>query len=119
MFIQEPTLENLQEALQTLVAEQQDLSKQAAHSTLSLSRLNQRLVIFERYFIALSRKGLPSSRGEAEREEKVVVIEDEESLKGDKEKETELPESGSGVSVVEVKKEGKSPVEVKQSSPAK
>ena len=114
LTIQEPTLEHLQEALQTLVAEQQDLSKQAAHSTLSLSRLNQRLVIFERYFIAISRKGHASGGSEGDREEKKVAIDDEESLKGDKEKETELPESGGGGGVsVEVKKEGKLVVEKK------
>ena len=115
---QEPTLEHLKEALQTLVAEQQDLSKQAAHSTLSLSRLNQRLVIFERYFIALSRKGLSTRGTEGDGEETKVSIEDEEGLKGDKEKETELPESGSIVHISggddDLKKERKSAVENKQ-----
>ena len=98
------------------MSEQQELSKQAAHSTLSLSRLNQRLVVFERYFIALWRKGLVTGEGEAEKEENQVAIEDEESLKGDKEKETELPESGSAVVVVEeeVKKEENVVVEKKQ-----
>ena len=59
-------MEHLGEALQTLVAEQQDLSLRAARSTLSLHRLNQRLVVLERYFIALSRKGLSSGVGEVE-----------------------------------------------------
>ena len=115
-FHQEPTLEHLQEALQTLVTEQQDLSKQAAHSTLSLSRLNQRLVIFERYFIAISRKGLSSTETEGEGEDIQLTLEDEESLKGDKEKETELPESETVVVGEEIKKEGKTSVEKKQPS---
>lgn len=62
-------MDNLSEALQALVTEQQDLSLRAAQSTLSLSRLNQRLVILERYFIALSRKGICSVEGEEEKEE--------------------------------------------------
>ena len=49
-----------------------------------------------------------------------MAIEDEESLKGDKEKETELPESGSAVVVEEeVKKEEKLVVEKKQISSTK
>ena len=63
---QETSVEHLGEALQTLVAEQQDLSLRAARSTLSLHRLNQRLVVLERFFIALSRKGLSSGLGEVE-----------------------------------------------------
>ena len=119
-FHQEPTLEHLREALQTLVTEQQDLSKQAAHSTLSLSRLNQRLVIFERYFIAISRKGLSTQETEGEGEEKgVTFLEDEESLKGDKEKETELPESETVVVGEEMKKEVKSSPEKKPPSSPK
>ena len=109
----------MQEALQTLVTEQQDLSRQAAHSTLSLSRLNQRLVIFERYFIAISRKGLSTPGTEGDGEEKKVVVEDEESLKGDKEKEMELPESETVVVGEEMKKESKAHVEKKQSSTPK
>jgi len=66
---QETSMDNLSEALQALVTEQQDLSLRAAQSTLSLSRLNQRLVILERYFIALSRKGICSVEGEEEKEE--------------------------------------------------
>lgn len=119
LFHQEPTLEHLREALQTLVTEQQDLSKQAAHSTLSLSRLNQRLVVFERYFIAISRKGLSTPEIEVEGEEKVVALEDEESLKGDKEKETELPESETVVVGEEMKKEGTSSPEKKPPSSPK
>lgn len=118
-FRQEPTLEHLREALQTLVTEQQDLSKQAAHSTLSLSRLNQRLVVFERYFIAISRKGLSAPEPEGEGEENGVTLEDEESLKGDKEKETELPESETVVVGEELKKEGKTPPEKKPPSSPK
>ena len=73
-------MDHLAEALQTLVAEQQDLSLRAARSTLSLHRLNQRLVVLERYFIALSRKGLSSG-----------VVEVEGGEEGDKM--VELPES--------------------------
>ena len=84
---QETSVDHLREALQTLVAEQQDLSLRAAQSTLSLSRLNQRLVVLERYFIALSRKGICSGEGEEEKEEK-----EEEWEEGDG-KVMELPES--------------------------
>ena len=63
---QETSVEHLGEALQTLVAKQQDLSLRAARSTLSLHRLNQRLVVLEWYFIALSRKGLSSGVGEVD-----------------------------------------------------
>ena len=48
------------------MGEQQDISHQAALSTLSLNRLNQRLVVMERYFIALSHKGLSCVEGESE-----------------------------------------------------
>ena len=50
---------------------------------------------------------------EGEGEENRVMIEDEESLKGDKEKETELPESESVVVGEEMKKEGLTAVEKK------
>jgi len=62
-------MDNLSEALQALVTEQQALSLRAAQSTLSLSLLNQRLVRLERYFTALSRKGICSVAGEEEKEE--------------------------------------------------
>lgn len=51
-------MEHLRESLHTLVMEQQELYQKAAHSALSISRLNQRLVIMERYFLALTRKGV-------------------------------------------------------------
>ena len=95
-------MDHLREALQTLVAEQQDLSQKAAQSTLSLSRLNQRLVILERYFVALSRKGISSSGSEdggekgAEGEGALDEAEDEEIKDGEK-KFKELPESEVGV----------------------
>ena len=41
-----------------LVAEQQDLSHQAVQSNLSLNRLNQRVGVLERHFIAVLRRGL-------------------------------------------------------------
>ncbi len=57
-------MEHLRDALHTLVTEQQELSQKAAHSTLSLGRLNQRLIIMERYFLALTRKGVvPQDEG--------------------------------------------------------
>lgn len=45
----------LKECLSVLVKEQQALAIQSATTTLSALRLKQRLVILERYFIALSR----------------------------------------------------------------
>ena len=50
-------MEHLREALHTLVIEQQELYQKAAYSTLSLGRLHQRLVLVERYFLAMARKG--------------------------------------------------------------
>ncbi len=49
---------HLREALHTLVGEQQELYQKAAHSALSLGRLHQRLVLMERYFLAMVRKGV-------------------------------------------------------------
>lgn len=57
-FAQEPSVEHLRESLHTLVGEQQELYQKAAHSALSLGRMHQRLVIMERYFLALTRKGV-------------------------------------------------------------
>lgn len=51
-------MEHLRESLRTLVVEQQELYHKAAHSALSIGRLHQRLVIMERYFLALTRKGV-------------------------------------------------------------
>lgn len=45
----------LKECLSVLVKEQQALAIQSATTTLSALRLKQRLVILERYFIALNR----------------------------------------------------------------
>lgn len=45
----------LKECLSVLVKEQQTLTIQSATTTLSALRLKQRLVILERYFIALNR----------------------------------------------------------------
>ncbi len=62
-------MEHLREALHTLVAEQQELYQKAAYSTLSLGRLHQRLVLMERYFLAMARKGVvppePEEAGQA------------------------------------------------------
>lgn len=51
-------MEHLRESLHTLVVEQQELYQKAAHSALSIGRLHQRLVVMERYFLALTRKGV-------------------------------------------------------------
>ena len=76
----------------TLVTEQQDLSLRAACSTPSLNRLNKRLLLLERYLIALSRKGEETGDsggvvGEGEREE-----EEEEKEKADGEREKVVEE---------------------------
>ncbi|XP_043927990.1 E3 ubiquitin-protein ligase HERC2 [Protopterus annectens] len=51
----QPDVHELKECLQVLVKEQQSLAKQTATTTLSARRLKQRLVVLERYFIALNR----------------------------------------------------------------
>lgn len=51
----QPDVRELKECLSVLVREQQALAVQSATSTLSALRLKQRLVILERYFVALSR----------------------------------------------------------------
>ncbi|XP_041440166.1 E3 ubiquitin-protein ligase HERC2 isoform X2 [Xenopus laevis] len=51
----QPDVNELKECLYTLVKEQQLLAAQTAKTTLSAIRLKQRLVILERYFIALNR----------------------------------------------------------------
>ncbi len=56
LFLQEPELEHLQEALKMIVAEQQTLANNSALSTPSLKRLKQRLLLMERYFIALENR---------------------------------------------------------------
>ncbi|XP_030333717.1 E3 ubiquitin-protein ligase HERC2 isoform X5 [Strigops habroptila] len=50
-----PDVNELKECLQVLVKEQQTLATQTATTALSAMRLKQRLVILERYFIALNR----------------------------------------------------------------
>ena len=91
-------MEHLQEALQVLVAEQQDLSHQAAQSMLSLSRLGQRLVVMERCCIALFRKGL-SSGGEEGKKGLEGEGPEGEKLEADaKESETKKEQDKSGKS---------------------
>ena len=51
----QPTPGQLREALQALIFEQRELASQAAGTTLSAMRLQQRLAVLGRYFIALSR----------------------------------------------------------------
>lgn len=51
----QPDVSELKACLAVLVKEQQALAVQAATTTLSAMRLKQRLVILERYFIALNR----------------------------------------------------------------
>ncbi|XP_038007666.1 E3 ubiquitin-protein ligase HERC2 isoform X1 [Motacilla alba alba] len=51
----QPDVNELKECLQVLVKEQQTLATQSATTALSAMRLKQRLVILERYFIALNR----------------------------------------------------------------
>ncbi|XP_057260463.1 E3 ubiquitin-protein ligase HERC2 isoform X7 [Pezoporus wallicus] len=50
-----PDVNELKECLQVLVKEQQTLATQTATTALSAMRIKQRLVILERYFIALNR----------------------------------------------------------------
>ncbi len=94
---QEPTADHLTEAIQALVTEQQDISQKAAKTTPSLSRLHHRLVVMERYILALSRKGAvpcePSDAGEAGE----GVEEEKEEIDGSEKEE--------GVKPLEVKKE--------------
>ncbi|XP_072258440.1 E3 ubiquitin-protein ligase HERC2 [Pyxicephalus adspersus] len=51
----QPDVSELKECLHVLVKEQQALAAQTATTTLSAMRLKQRLVILERYFVALNR----------------------------------------------------------------
>lgn len=48
--------EELEECLQSLLFEHQKLCTEAACTSLSVTRLQQRLAVMERYFIALSRQ---------------------------------------------------------------
>ena len=52
----QPSPDQLQEVLQGLIFEQRELASQAAGTTLSAMRLQQRLAVLGRYFIALSRE---------------------------------------------------------------
>lgn len=52
----QPSPDKLREVLQGLIFEQQELASQAAGTTLSAMRLQQRLAVLGRYFIALSRE---------------------------------------------------------------
>lgn len=84
MLVQEPTLAHLREALRNLVSEQQETSLKAACTTSSLNRLNKRLVLFERYLIALSRKGaepVEEVEGEGEEEEEKEEKMDRERIR--------------------------------------
>lgn len=53
---EQPNPEQLREVLQGLIFEQRELASQAAGTTLSAMRLQQRLAVLGRYFIALSRE---------------------------------------------------------------
>ena len=89
-------MDQLREALQTLVAEQQELAQKAAQTTPSLSRLSHRLVVLERYFIAVSRKGLTSSSSSSSSSLDAVEGGEGERGGGEGGKLSELPESGGG-----------------------
>lgn len=105
---QEPSVEHLRESLHTLVLEQQELYQKAAYSTLSIGRLQQRLVIMERYFLASTRKGVVpepeegAAAGEELEEVEHGAVEERESGGVTK---PELPES------VKRKKEESGPTE--------
>lgn len=62
-LMQEATTYQLNEAMQVLMGERQELAFKAALSTLSLNRLNQRLTILERLFIALSHQETTEGSG--------------------------------------------------------
>nr|XP_032812660.1 E3 ubiquitin-protein ligase HERC2 isoform X4 [Petromyzon marinus] len=62
----QPDMSELRECLQVLVSEQQDMAAQAASSTLSAARLRQRLLILERYLLALGRSLPPSAASPAD-----------------------------------------------------
>ena len=89
-------MEHLREALHTLVTEQQELYQKAAHSALSLSRLSQRIIIMERYFLAVVRKGVLPEQEEVQGVEPEEVENEavEEEREGGGVAKPELPESG-------------------------
>ena len=53
----------LEECLESLLAENQQLCTDAACTSLSATRLQQRLAVLERYFSALSRQTPPEKSG--------------------------------------------------------
>lgn len=60
---QEPDKEKLRACLKSVLFENQQLCTEAACSTLSTTRLQQRLAVLERYFSALSRQSPPEKSG--------------------------------------------------------
>lgn len=52
----QPSTEQLRQVLQGLIFEQRELASQAAGTTLSAMRLQQRLAVLGRYFVALARE---------------------------------------------------------------
>ena len=52
----QPSVDELRETLQALICEQRELASIAAGTTLSAMRLQQRITVLGRYFIALSRQ---------------------------------------------------------------
>lgn len=60
---QQPDPNLLEECLQSLLAENQQLCTDAACTSLSATRLQQRLAVLERYFSALSRQTPPEKSG--------------------------------------------------------
>lgn len=55
-LIKEPTLDQLVEAQRVIISEQQELTRNVARSTPSITRLQKRLRIMERVFIALTNR---------------------------------------------------------------
>ena len=102
-------MEHLRESLHTLVGEQQELYQKAAHSALSIGRLNQRVIIMERYFLGLTRKGVvpEPEEGVGEELEENGAVEEREAGGVTK---SELPES------VKRKREEAGPVETTTTS---
>lgn len=91
------------EAIQALVAEQQDILKKATKTTPSLSRLHQRLIIMERYVIALSRKGVVPPKATPTHEGGVEDVEGEKEEAGEKEELVELIEEVKKEPLIEMK----------------
>ncbi|XP_071496413.1 E3 ubiquitin-protein ligase HERC2-like [Diadema antillarum] len=87
----QPDVSELQSCLTSLITEQRDLLAQAALSTLSSVRLRQRLVILERYFVALARQS-PEQKaaiiGKAPEKGAVKKVEQTKSVKKLKERAT-------------------------------